>query len=90
MAPEDESTPEKPEISYPAEWSYRIVCSSEEEVRAHVLAILGDLEHELSVGRASSGGKYVTLNLKVVVADEEHRLKIYEHLASHDAVRMVL
>jgi putative lipoic acid-binding regulatory protein len=90
MAPEDETTPEKPEISYPAEWGYRVVCSSEEEVRAHLLEILGQVEHELSAGNVSSSGKYVTLNLKLVVNDEAHRLRIYEQLTGHDAVRLVL
>ena len=90
MAPEDETTPEKPEISYPTEWSYKIVCSSEEEVRAHLLEILENVEHELSAGNASSSGKYVTLNLKLVVDHEAHRLRIYEQLTGHDAVRLVL
>ena len=82
--------PQKPEIHYPAEWGYRIVCTSEEEVRAHLQEILADVEHELVAGNESSSGKYVTLQLSLVVEDEAHRLRIYEHLGGHDAVRFVI
>ena len=81
---------DKPEIVYPASWGYRIGGTSEEEIRAHVLAFLADVEHELVLGRESSGGKYVSLNLTLLVVDEVQRLAIYEHLRTHDAIRFVI
>ena len=82
--------PQKPEIEYPTEWGYRIVCTSADDVKEHLQEILEDVEHELETGNESSSGKYVTLQLKLVVRDEEHRLAIYEHLGGHDAVRFVI
>jgi putative lipoic acid-binding regulatory protein len=81
---------QKAEIQYPAEWGYRIVCTSEEAVRAHLREVLGEIEHELVEGNASSGGTYKSLHLTLIVEDEQHRLHIYEKLSGHDAIRFVI
>ena len=80
----------RPRIDYPTRWGYRIVGTSEEAMRAHVLALLGDVEHELVLGNRSRGGKYVSLHLSLVVRDEAQRLAIYDHLTRHDAIRFVV
>lgn len=79
-----------PEITYPTRWGYRIVGSSEDEIRAHIRELLADVEHELTLGRRSSGGKYLSLHLSLVVQDEVQRLAIFESLAQHDTVRFVV
>jgi putative lipoic acid-binding regulatory protein len=81
---------DKPKIDYPTSWSYRIVGTSEEAIRAHALALLEDVEHELVLHRRSSGGRYVSLNLSLVVQDEVQRLAIYNHFADHEAIRFVV
>ena len=88
----DMATHEKTEaeIDYPTSWEYRIVTSSEDVVRTHVLELLGDVEHTLVLGRRSSGGRYVSLHLTLVVQDEAQRLSIFEQLATHEAVRFVV
>ena len=80
----------KPDIDYPTPWGYRIVGTSEDEIRAHVLELLADVEHELVFARQSSGGRYVSLHLRLVVQDEAQRLAIYEHLVRHAAIRFVV
>ncbi|MGK0173447.1 MAG: putative lipoic acid-binding regulatory protein [Gammaproteobacteria bacterium] len=79
-----------PKIDYPTRWDYRIVGTSEDDIRAHVRALLADVEHELVLGRYSSGGRYVSLNLSLVVRDEAERLAIFDHLARHETVRFVV
>lgn len=79
-----------PRIDYPAPWGYRIVGTSEEAIRAHVHELLAGIEHELVWSRQSSGGRYVSLHLNLIVRDEAQRLAIFEHLARHDAVRFVV
>ena len=85
-------TPEerKPDIRYPTTWGYRIVGLSEEDIRALVAEIVGEAEHELLVGNESSGGKYVSMNLRLLVESEAERLRVYEQLQGNDAVRLVL
>ena len=89
--PEDQKPDnQKPDIRYPTTWGYRIVGPSEEDIRALVAEVVGDAEHELLVGNESSGGKYVSLNLRLLVPDEATRLRVYEQLQDSDAVRLVL
>jgi len=87
VVPPDETGPQ---IDYPTSWGYRIVGTSEEAIRAHVRALLAGVEHELVLGRQRRGGRYVSLHLSLVVRDESQRLAIYQQLASHDAVRLVV
>ena len=84
------SSPDKPDISYPTRWSYRIVGTSEEAIRSLVLGLLINVEHELVVRRRSSGGRYISLDLSLIVQDEEGRLAIYERLSRHDTIRFVI
>ena len=79
-----------PEIEYPTRWGYRIVGTNEADIRAHVLELLADVEHELVFARQSRGGRYISLHLNLVVEDEAQRLAIFEHLAKHEAVRFVV
>lgn len=79
-----------PDIEYPTRWGYRIVGTNEVDIRAHVLELLADVEHELVLARQSRGGRYISLHLNLVVHDEAQRLAIYEHLVQHEAVRFVV
>jgi len=82
--------PDSPEIRYPCRWEYKIIGACPEEVRAAVAEVIGDAQHSLSVSNTSSGGKYVSLRLRVTVRDGEHRRSIYDDLAAHQHVKMVL
>ncbi len=79
-----------PEISYPTQWSYRIVGTCADTIRTLALEIVGDLEHTFEASRASSSGKYVSYRLALVVEDETHRLSVYERLGADDTIRYVL
>lgn len=80
----------RPEISYPCSWTYRIICTREEPVRAAVLGIVGGIEHGLRHLGASSAGNYQRLELVLEVRDEAHRNEIYVALGRVAEVRFVL
>ena len=80
----------EPMITYPTRWGYRIIGTNADEIRAHVLELLADVQHELVPGRQSSGGRYVSLHLSLIVEDEAQRLAIYEHLTRHEGIRFVV
>ncbi|MBI5432777.1 MAG: DUF493 domain-containing protein [Planctomycetes bacterium] len=84
------SSDEHPEIVYPCRWSYRIIGADELRLRAAAAAIAGEAEHTLVPGLESSGGKYRSLQLDVLVRDEEHRLSVFAALGKHPDVRFVL
>jgi putative lipoic acid-binding regulatory protein len=80
----------KPEIDYPCQWHYRLI--GEERV-ALIEAINSSVDiHScvLTEGNISSGGRYISLNLEISVANEAERLRLYQLFSHHPAVRMVL
>jgi putative lipoic acid-binding regulatory protein len=47
-------------------------------------------EHSISHSNTSRGGKYISLNLDLLVHNEEDRQFIYEALKAHQHIKMVL
>ena len=44
----------------------------------------------VSEGNASSGGRYLSLNLEICVDSEAERLRLYRHFSNHPAIRVVI
>lgn len=92
------TTPDKPTISYPCPWTYKVVGADEDDVRRAVKVMLevcldrggGERAFELGVSRTSSSGKYVSLNLTLEVANEDERDALYAGLKDCPEVLMVL
>jgi putative lipoic acid-binding regulatory protein len=80
----------RPEIHYPCSWTYRIICTREDAVRAAVPGIVGPLAHRLQHLGASSAGRYQRLELVLEVRDEAHRNEIFAALGRLSEVRFVL
>jgi len=80
----------RPEIAYPCRWSYRVIGADAQRLRDAVAEVVGGAEHTLALGLQSAGGKYRSLELEVLVSDEEHRLRVFDALAKHPDVRFVL
>ena len=80
----------EPKIDYPCEWSYRIVGSDEESIRGAVSQHLEGTDYTLALANTSRTGKYVSLNLAVVVEDEETRKSILEYLIGLSSVKIVV
>lgn len=81
---------EKPEIIYPCNWSYRIVGSSEEEIREALLSILKDKFYALELSNTSGKGTYVSMKLTAEVASEAERVTLFETIKALPFVKMVL
>lgn len=81
---------EKPEIVYPCSWVYKVI--GEDCTLLKGVIVDACTPHEVTIGHShsSSKGKYHSLNAELVVPDEETRLKIYESLKNHPAVKIVL
>jgi len=88
--PKPFSCKEKPKIDYPCPWTYKIIGSNEEALRRAIETVIGGKEMLVTKSHTSSGGKYTSLNLEVVVKDDETRLKYYQHLKNHAAVKVVM
>ena len=88
--PKPFSCKEKPTINYPCSWTYKVIGSDEAHLRRAIKTLLGDTDLIITPSHTSSGGKYCSLNVELVVEDDETRLKHYQHLKNHAAVKVVL
>jgi putative lipoic acid-binding regulatory protein len=79
-----------PEIAYPTAWTYTVIGADEARLRAAVAEILGGRAHELSPSHTSSGGRWVSMNLKLVVDSHEMRRALYDALAAHGDIRYAM
>jgi putative lipoic acid-binding regulatory protein len=46
--------------------------------------------HTLKLSNASKNGKYVSMNLDLIITNEDERTFIYEALKNHQNIKMVL
>jgi uncharacterized protein len=81
---------EKPSIKYPCSWVYKVIGSDEVALRRAIETVIGDKHMLITQSHTSSGGKYCSLNVELVVEDDETRLKYYQHLKNHTAVKVVM
>ncbi|RKY20150.1 MAG: hypothetical protein DRQ55_08570 [Planctomycetota bacterium] len=80
----------RPDIEYPCRWRYRVIGRDGLTLRAVVATLLGDREYTVADGNTSRSGKYRSIDLNVLVPDEDTRLSIFYQLSWHEDVAFVL
>ncbi|PKN47994.1 MAG: DUF493 domain-containing protein [Deltaproteobacteria bacterium HGW-Deltaproteobacteria-16] len=80
----------KVELEYPCPWVYKIIGREQEELRAAIAAVVQARECLVSLSNSSSGGKYLCLDVELVVCSAEDREAQYLAFKDHPAVVMVL
>ncbi|MDG2055546.1 MAG: DUF493 domain-containing protein [Phycisphaerales bacterium] len=86
---EEQKQPEL-ELAYPCQWGYRLIGPDGDEIKRMVAAVLGDRPYQITAGKTSSGGKYVSLNLQLEVSSEEDRKSLFKTLSVSPAVKVIL
>jgi uncharacterized protein len=81
---------QKLELKYPCNWSYKVVGEEREKLENAIHEVILEREHALSHSNTSRTGKYISLNLELLVHNEDDRQFIYEALKAHQHIRMVL
>jgi uncharacterized protein len=81
---------DKPVIEYPCRWEYRVIGRSAEALRTLVDEMLAGYDYTAEPSHDSRTGKYSTLVLSVMIADEADRNRIFAALSHHPDVMMVL
>jgi putative lipoic acid-binding regulatory protein len=81
---------QKLELEYPCSWKYKIVGEERKKLEAAIHSVILERAHTLKHSNASKTGKYISLNLDMIVHNEDDRTFIYEALKAHDDVKMVL
>lgn len=80
----------KPKIDYPCPWLFKVIGGDREAVAAAIAEVVGEAEHLLACANSSSGGKYHSFDLELVVESEAHRDRLYRELSACAVVRVVL
>ena len=80
----------KPEMDYPCQWGYKVIGTEDAGLRSAITEIVQDIPHSVTPSNRSISGKYICLNVEILVLNEDQRLTIYEGLRRHPAVKIVL
>jgi putative lipoic acid-binding regulatory protein len=78
------------ELTYPCNWCYKVIATEEAALKKAVHDVIDEREHKLTLSKNSKGGKYVSMNLDLLVHNEDDRTFIYDALKKHQDIKMVL
>ncbi len=79
-----------PAITYPSRWSFTLIGTEEEPVRAAVAEHLGKRDYRLTPSKKSRSGKYISLHLETEVESEAERNRLFAAFKAMPAIKMVL
>ena len=79
----------RPEITYPCEWSYKIIGNNIDKILEAIENAVSGLKYDVTPSNISKNGNYYSLNLKLIVPNEVVRDLIYQKLDSNDSVKIV-
>jgi len=89
----DENMPERPDITYPTSWGFKLIGRDKEALLKCIKEIMkevGEKEHLCTLGNASRTGKFHSYNASCTVETEEERNRIFKYFEAHDDVDMVI
>lgn len=78
------------ELDYPCSWKYKVIGRERRVLEEAIHSVILERAHSLEHSNASKTGKYVSLNLDLIVQNEDERTFIYEALKAHQDIKMVL
>ncbi len=81
---------QKVELEYPLKWSYKLISLDKELIQKVVHEVISEREHTLTHSNKSKTGKFVSMNLDLLVHNEDDRNFIFEALKVHQDIKMVL
>ena len=80
---------QKPEITYPCEWSYKIIGNNIDKILEAIENAVSGLKYDVTSSNISKNGNYYSLNLTLTVPNEVVRDLIYQKLDSSDSIKIV-
>jgi putative lipoic acid-binding regulatory protein len=77
-------------LDYPCKWSYKLIGKDKNKITKDVKDILQDKEHSIKLSKSSKKGKFISLELSLIVVDEEERLKIFQNLGEKSSILYII
>lgn len=81
---------QKLELEYPCNWCYKVVAAERAGIEIAVMEIICERPYKLNPSNTSKTGKYISMNLELLVHNEDERTFFYETLKAHPHIKMVL
>ena len=86
----NDSSKRKPAIDYPTKWGYKVIGIDVDKLLKAVEEATPGLNYEVTPSNISSGEKYYSLNVTVMVPSEVVRDLIFQKLSEHRDIKMVI
>jgi putative lipoic acid-binding regulatory protein len=80
----------KLELIYPCEWCYKIVILDEHDGHHIAKEVFEERPHKVTHSKVSSKGKYKSLNIELLVHNDDDRTYYHKALHGHKHVKMVI
>ena len=80
----------KLELEYPCSWCYKIVVKSEHNGNKVAKDILDIREHKVTKSKVSSGGKFKSYSVDLLVHSDDDRKELHKQFGDHNHVKMVV
>lgn len=77
-------------IGYPCNWCYKVIASEQAALKKAIHNVIEEREHKLTSSNKSKTGKYISMNLDLLVHNEDDRTFIFDALKRHQDIKMVL
>ena len=77
-------------LEYPCNWCYKVIASEKAALEKAIRDVIDERDHQLAPSNKSKTGKYVSMNLDILVHNEDDRTFIFEALKKHQDIKMVL
>ena len=77
-------------IEYPCNWCYKVIASEEAALKQAIRDVIDEREHKITPSNKSKTGKYTSMNLDLLVHNEDDRTFIFDALKRHQNIKMVL
>jgi len=77
-------------IEYPAHWNYKVVGRDKFALKRVINEAIFEMDYTIKESKSSRNGKFVSLNVDVVVHSEEERKSTYELLTKLEGVLQVI
>jgi len=81
---------EKLELTFPCSWTYKLIGYEKEAIQKAIHSVIVEREHSLNHSNSSKTGKYISMNLELVIQNDDERTFIYEALKAHQNIVRVL
>jgi len=81
---------QKLELEYPINWTYKLIALDKAIIQKVIQEVILEREHKLTHSNSSKTGKFVSMNLDLLVHNEDDRNFIFQALKQHQDIKMVL